>query len=180
MIENLTQQSDLSNTHSNHPLPVIAQLSVVNNILDRVINAELSGKDDILTGNNSMIIMLIAHREHRKLDTYQSDIEKAFSITRSTASRVIGRMEEKGMINRIPDPHDARRLQLSLTPAARAITRRVRHSGHTIEKAVVQGITGQDLEIFRSVMLTIQKNLLNFTQENAKTSAKSMTKQEGE
>ena len=54
---------------------------------------------DEVTGTNIRIIRFLECNQER--DIYQKDVEKEFGITRSTASRVLVLMEEKGLVKRM-------------------------------------------------------------------------------
>ena len=69
-----------------------------------------------LSGTNGRIIRFLS--EHENEDVYQRDLEKEFGITRSTASRVITLMAEKGLVTRTGVGHDARLKKLALTEKA--------------------------------------------------------------
>ena len=61
---------------------------------------------DGMTGKNGWIIGYLAHNQERPV--YQKDLEKAFNVTRSTASKVLTLMEKKGFIERRAVKEDAR------------------------------------------------------------------------
>ncbi len=52
---------------------------------------------------------------HRNEPVFQRDIEREFSITRSTVTNILQLMERKGYIQRLSVPQDARLKQLVLT-----------------------------------------------------------------
>ena len=52
---------------------------------------------------------------HKNDPVYQRDIEREFSITRSTVTNILQLMERKGYIQRLSVPQDARLKQLVLT-----------------------------------------------------------------
>ena len=52
---------------------------------------------------------------HRNTPVFQRDIEREFSITRSTVTNILQLMERKGYIERRSVPQDARLKQLVLT-----------------------------------------------------------------
>ena len=71
-----------------------------------------------ITGTNGQLISFLL--EHEDDPVYQKDIEKAFGITRSTASRVLSLMEKKNLIERSCAAHDARLKRVTLTDRSRA------------------------------------------------------------
>ena len=68
---------------------------------------------EAVSGTNGHIIRFLS--EHTDRDIYQKDLESEFGITRSTASRVLRLMEQKGLVERQSVPQDARLKQLVLT-----------------------------------------------------------------
>ena len=52
---------------------------------------------DAVTGTNGWIIGYIARREKEGREVYQRDLETRFGITRSTASKVVALMVQKGL-----------------------------------------------------------------------------------
>ena len=61
---------------------------------------------EAVSGTNGRIVRFLS--EHADRDVYQKDLESEFGITRSTASRVLRLMEQKGLVERQSVPHDAR------------------------------------------------------------------------
>ena len=53
--------------------------------------------------------------ESRDREVFQRDVERAFSITRSTVTNILQLMEKKGYIRRMSVPQDARLKRLVLT-----------------------------------------------------------------
>ena len=53
--------------------------------------------------------------ECRDREVFQRDVERAFSITRSTVTNILQLMERKGYIQRCSVPQDARLKQLIIT-----------------------------------------------------------------
>lgn len=54
------------------------------------------------------------------------ELAAALFLDKSTASRVVGALERKGYLERQADPADARALQLSVTPAGKALCSQIR------------------------------------------------------
>jgi DNA-binding MarR family transcriptional regulator len=55
-----------------------------------------------------------------------SELAERERIKRPTATRIVGHLEEAGLVERIKDPEDGRGAILSVTPAGRAHLRRLR------------------------------------------------------
>ncbi|MFQ9705780.1 MAG: MarR family winged helix-turn-helix transcriptional regulator [Limosilactobacillus pontis] len=72
-----------------------------------------------LTGNQMNIIDYLSRQENMATD--QQAIEHEFNIRRSTTTIILQRMEKRGLVQRITDPHDRRRRQVQLTAIAREL-----------------------------------------------------------
>ena len=83
-----------------HTTDIGFQLHYLSNLLKRRMehSAVSLHMDDNVTRNNGWILNYLAH--HSERDIYQKDIENDFGIRRSTVSKVIRLMEEKGLICR--------------------------------------------------------------------------------
>ena len=84
-------------------------------------NSPNKKKIDSVTGANAWIIGYISDKTKNNEDVFQKDLEKNFEITRSTASKVVNLMVEKGMVERQSVPWDARLKKLILTDKGREI-----------------------------------------------------------
>lgn len=112
---------------------------------------------DSLTGTNGWIIGYLAHNQGR--DVYQKDIEEHFSVRRSTVSRVVTLMEQKGLIVRESVECDARLKKLVLTDKALEIHKSIESSLDEVEGIIVKGISEEDMETFLRVARTMMGNL---------------------
>jgi len=54
-------------------------------------------------------------------DVHMTRLATGASVTPSHLSRIVGRLERRGLLARQPDPHDARRTQVQLTDAGRSL-----------------------------------------------------------
>lgn len=134
------------------------ELRFLNNQIKRCFqNSPEKKHADSVTGTNGWIIGYI--RCHSDRDIYQRDLEKQFSITRSTASRVISLMERKGLVQRESVPGDARLKKLVLTQKALEIGEMMDRRGAEIEKKLTAGFTGQELAQLLSYIQRMKDNL---------------------
>ena len=81
---------------------------------DRIVAAASEG--DLVTGRNMWVLRYL--RAHEGEDVFQKDLETAFKVRRSTISRTVELMEQKGLLLREPVNGDARLKRLRLTPKA--------------------------------------------------------------
>lgn len=111
-----------------------------------------------MTGTNGWIIAFLANNRHR--DVYQRDIEKEFCVTRSTASKVIKLMEQKGYVRRESVPHDARLKKLTLTEKAEEISDMMLEDHRMMEQMLLKGFEPEEIEILTGYILRLKGNVL--------------------
>ena len=92
------------------PQVIPAQMRRVNNLISRRQN----GVEDVTAMHGWILAYLYNSRDR---EVFQRDIERAFSITRSTVTNILQLMEKKGYIRRVSVPQDARLKRLILTDA---------------------------------------------------------------
>ena len=104
---------------------------------------------------NGWVIGYIAHSDR---DVYQKDIEKEFSIRRSSISKMLSNMEERGLIIRESVKGDARLKKLVLTDTAYELLKLAEEDMLAQETALQKGIIEDELEIFLRVLRKIGEN----------------------
>ena len=97
-----------------------------------------------VTGTNIRIIRFLRNNTHR--DIYQKDVEKEFGITRSTASRVLVLMEEKGLLTRSGVDHDARLKKLTLTEKSIRMGDMMHQIGEQTDAQLLDGFSDEEKE----------------------------------
>ena len=89
----------------------------INNLIRRDIErSKINGEIDTSRFVHGWAIRYLY--DNREKEIFQKDIEKEFSIRRSTASNILKLMEKNGLIERISVPYDARLKKLTLTKKA--------------------------------------------------------------
>ena len=81
-----------------------------------------------------------------------SDLIGDALLTQAGVSRMVARMEQRGLVERRDDPDDARACRIVLTAEGRAIQRRVgsRHARH-VATAMTRALTGPQLKTLRDL-----------------------------
>ncbi len=97
--------------------------------------------------------------ENRDKDVFQRDFEEKFSIRRSTASRMLKTMEEKGFIERVSVENDARLKKIVLTEQAIENHKKIIESIKAREECLKKGIPESELKIFFKVMEKLTANM---------------------
>ena len=132
----------------------------LDNLIGRYIDLT-AGKSESqyegITGNNGRILCYIARNEGR--DIYQRDVEMEFCITRSTASKVVTLMEEKGLVERRRVPHDARLKKLVLTDASKSFVEMMKENMYRVESALTEGLTEEEIKAFIAIAEKMKNNM---------------------
>ena len=110
-----------------------------------------------VTGTNGWIIGYLADNQGR--DIFQRDLEEEFSVRRSTASKVLKLMEQKGLIRRESVPYDARLKKLVLTDTALEMHSHVVRDSERLEAKLTKGLTDEELQTFFAIAEKIKDNL---------------------
>lgn len=109
------------------------------------------------TGTNTWIIAYLAR--HADEDIFQKDLEREFSVTRSTASKVIRLMEQKGLIERQSVPYDARLKKLILTTKAIELHRSIVDELKKLEQKLTRNLTPKEMSSFLDVIEKLKNNM---------------------
>lgn len=137
-----------------------SEIRVLSNLIHRrVENAPNKKKVDRITGANAWIISYISEQNEKNRDVYQRDLEHQFGITRSTASKVVNLMVQKGLIERQSVPEDARLKKLVLTERAYEVHNLMMQDFDVIERTLAMGFSAEELENFFDYMHRMQDNL---------------------
>lgn len=118
---------------------------------------------DCITGTNGWIIAFLSCNNHR--DIFQKDVEKEFDVTRSTASKVIDLMEQKGLVERQKVSSDARLRKLVLTPKAEELSVLFEEDRLLLEETLMNGFTDEEKEQLLSYLTRMKTNLETGTKE---------------
>lgn len=136
------------------------ELRYLNNLIRRYVDNKLHKKYiDSVTGTNGWIIGYIA--DHG--DVYQKDLETEFGITRSTASKVVSLMVQKGLIEHRSVPQDARLKKLVLTDKALELSKLMNQDHEAVEKTLKKDFTEEELVNLHSYIERMKQNILEQT-----------------
>lgn len=130
--------------------------------LDHVLRRDLEtavrgeGIDEITLMHGWIIRYLY---ENRGKDIFQKDIEKQFSIGRSSVTGIIQLMEKKGYIMRESVEHDARLKKVTLTEKGAASHQKIEELITNQDEQMTRGISREDLEVFLKVAEQIRSNV---------------------
>ena len=87
------------------------------------------------------------------------ELESEFGITRSTASRVLRLMEQKGLVERQSVPQDARLKKLVLTERSRRLVQEMCQTGMTIDTRLLRGFSPDEVQTLYGFLDRMFRNL---------------------
>jgi len=85
-----------------------------------------------------------------------AEVVTVFGLRGSTATAVLDRLEERGLMTRTPNPDDRRSFLLELTAEGKRVAEQVQELVEKLENAIARRITKEDEEGFRKVMAAIE------------------------
>lgn len=134
------------------------ELRSLNNLIRRYFEFSSHRKEiETVTGNNGWIIGYLVHNADR--DIFQKDLEEHFTITRSTASKVLSLMEHKGLIRRQAVARDARLRKIVLTEKAWEIEGLMRNDADRMEQTLTGGFSQEELRALAGFLARMKKNI---------------------
>ena len=128
-------------------------------LIGRYLFQHLSQMDfeEELSSTNARILRYL--HQNQEQDIYQKDVEREFGITRSTASRVLALMEQKGFISRIDVQHDGRLKKLALTDKSRRLQAIMQQNGEATEAQLTQGFSEEEKKLLLSFLERLRQNV---------------------
>ena len=133
------------------------QIRTLSNLISRKINQMVSGEEETLTAHQSWVLDYLTKNHNQ--DIFQRDIEKKFSIRRSTASHMLQLMEKNGYIRRISSPDDARMKKLIITEKGIEAQKRMKDRLYRFEEIFQSGLSSEDLQYLKQLLYKLGCNI---------------------
>ena len=134
-------------------------IRTLSNLIHRRINQMVAEEEETLTAHQVWVLKyLISQAADR--DTIQRDVEKQFSIRRSTASHMLQLMERSGYILRVSVPEDARLKKLVPTRKGLDACDRMMERLDRFESMLQDGISPEELQQFLRILRIMEKNMM--------------------
>ena len=140
------------------PQVIPAQIRRVNNLIFRRIGqiSRTNGVEAVTPMHGWIMEYLYRHSE---TPVFQRDIEREFSITRSTVTNILQLMERKGYIERQSVPQDARLKRLVLTEKGACIHEKTMQSLHQTDEFVESLLTPEENAELLRLLNKLRKGL---------------------
>jgi len=130
----------------------------ISNLFKREVDRAITDRGiEELTGMQSFVIGYLARNSER--DVFQKDIEKEFSIRRSTATAMLQLLEKNGYITRVVDSDDARLKKIILTEKALERHKIISQEIDKTEERLYRGLSKEEITAFFKVAEKLKENL---------------------
>lgn len=120
--------------------------------------SDIKKQIDNVTGTHGYIVGYLKSREGE--DVFQRDVEKQFSMRRSTASSILALMEKNGLIERQSVSCDARLKKIVLTDKANEYIALFEDEGKTLEGILSQGFNSGELAVLDEMLKRLANNIV--------------------
>ena len=134
------------------------EIKALSNLLNRKIWECSNQMDGEFTEMQSKLLGFLYHNSDQEV--FQKDSERVFYIRRSTASRLLKRLENDGLIVRLPVSRDARLKRVKTTPAADAMLQQIDSRIRHVESVLTQGLSQAEIDQFMETAEKLKQNLL--------------------
>ena len=89
----------------------------------------------------------------------QVELAEMLDVEPISLSRIVDRLEEAGLVERVPDPADRRAWRLQVTGKAEPLVAKLKALGLQLVDEAFEGIEREELELVRSVLARVRENL---------------------
>lgn len=134
------------------------QLRVLSNMTNRRAEAMIHTalNREVTQMQGQVIGYLCIHKDH---DVFQHNIEAVFSISRSTASKMLTLMEDNGLITRTGVARDARLKKIVPTEKSVRLFHQITQGMEQFEQLLRTGLTEEEVTELLRLLRKVQKNV---------------------
>jgi DNA-binding MarR family transcriptional regulator len=88
-----------------------------------------------------------------------TDLATAAQVNPGAMTRLLDKLEQRGIIARVADPTDRRALRIHLTEAGLAIWQDINHCGQRVRERATRGMSDADRETLTRLLAQVRDNL---------------------
>ena len=130
-------------------------INKIANQLKRKMDKEMNENYN-LTKTQSLVLSYINSNK----EIYQKDIEKRFSIRRSTATEILNLMEKRNLIKRTPSKIDKRLNNIEITEEGIKLEKVGKEKIKELEKHMTKSLTKEEKKELIRLLEKVEQNLL--------------------
>lgn len=132
-------------------------IKIIHNTFETELNNQLK-KYDLTKVQCDVLIYLDRNKEK---EVSQRDIEKFFGISNPTVSGILGRLEQKGLIQRMVSSKDARFKYIEQTEKARQLHQKLKSNLENMEQKLRADLTDEEITTLQYLLEKILYNISN-------------------
>ena len=133
------------------------QLGCLHHLIKRELENEASTEIIRISAANGYILFYL--HENKEKDIFQKDLEEYFSITKSTASKILSLMEQKGLIARWAVAGDARLKKLTITEKGEEMREVLIERRKQMEEKLTLGFTDEEIMQLCNYLRRMKNNM---------------------
>lgn len=137
------------------------EIKALSNLLRRRLWGPADHPQSMLTEIEGVLIGYLCHSQGREI--YQKDLERALCIRSSTASRLLKRLEDEGLIQRSLGVRDGRMKRITPTLRAQTLNDEAERRIAATEAVLTRGLSREEIDQFLSIAEKLKRNLLRDT-----------------
>ena len=134
------------------------EIKALSNLLRRRLWNPTEHPEGMLTEIEGVLIGFLCHNQDREI--YQKDLEADFCIRSSTASRLLKRLEDEGLVLRSMGEKDARMKRITATARAQALNDEAERRIAATEAVLTRGLSPEEIDQFLATAEKLKRNLL--------------------
>ena len=128
-------------------------LKQLRNALDRAVDAEMTEHD--LTGVQWGPLLMLRY----DLGTTAADLARIGCVDTGAMTRMLDRLEAKGLLRRTPCPNDRRVIQLELTAEGERLCREIPFGLSRVSNRLLRGFTPDEFETLKGYLRRMLANI---------------------
>ncbi len=125
-----------------------ARLASASVLIRAYSNQVFSGTEFDITPEQYTILSLIADNG----ELYQRQLSEITLKARANISRIIGILEDKGLVERVAGSNGRKIFKIKATKKGIELNKKIEPAGQRIRKAVTKGISDKELENFLNIL----------------------------
>ena len=131
-------------------------ISQIKHVSDRVFQKMLSRTGfDTLNGAQGRILYVLWQQDGISM----GELSQKSGLAKTTLTSMLDRMEQSGLLLRIPDKFDRRKALITLTDYARSLNQKYERVSDDMSKVYYKGFSDQDIDTFEKFLKRILENL---------------------
>lgn len=88
-----------------------------------------------------------------------TDLASVAQLNPGAMTRLLDKLEQRGIVARVADPNDRRALRIHLTEAGTAIWHDINHCGQRVRERATRGMSEADREMLTRLLTQVRDNL---------------------